>query len=191
MPLVKNIEIKYDKKTRKLSWTQPIENEEFEYTIYIDKINTLKKLGYTLCSIAEVTKLGHYYQVIKTEDTDPHFTVPPLGKDYEDFDVVIIAEQTNKGKVTVMSPVYDSNGNSNIDEDDDNGGSNVGLIVLIIILSVVIIAGAILAFVIYRKYKSQGVVSQKNKETSMALINSTKNDKLVESQARETNQIDP
>ena len=75
--------------------------------------------------------------------------------------------------------------------DDDDGGSNTGLIVLIIILSVVIIAGAILAFIIYRQYKSKGVVTQKNKETSMALINSAKNDKLVESQARETNQIDP
>ena len=192
IPVVRKIEIKYDKKSRELSWTQPIENEEFEYTIYIDKINTLKKLGYTLCSIAEVSKLGHYYQVITTEDTTPHFTVPPLGKDYEDFDVVIIAEQTNKGKVTVMSPVYDSNGNSNQGgSDDDDGGSNTGLIVLIIILSVVIIAGAILAFIIYRQYKSKGVVTQKNKETSMALINSAKNDKLVESQARETNQIDP
>ena len=91
-----------------------------------------------------------------------------------------------------MSPVYDSNGNSNQGgSDDDDGGSNTGLIVLIIILSVVIIAGAILAFIIYRQYKSKGVVTQKNKETSMALINSAKNDKLVESQARETNQIDP
>ena len=58
-------------------------------------------------------------------------------------------------------------------------------------MSLVIIAGAIFAFIIYRKYKSEVEVSKKNKETSMALIKSTKNDKLVESQATETNQIDP
>ena len=195
IPTVRDIEIKYDKNSRNLTWNQPIENEEFEYTIYIDKIDTLKKLGYTLCSIAEVSKLGHYYQVITTDERDPRFTVPPLGKEYDDFDVVIIAEQTSKGKLTVMSPVYDSYGNSNNEDDDDDGdkksSSNTGLLVLIVILSLVIVCGAILAFIIYRKYKSQGIVTQKNKETSMALINSTKNDKLIESQARETNQIDP
>jgi hypothetical protein len=194
-PLVKDIVFNYDKDSKKLNWTQPIENEEFKYTIYIDKINNIKKREYTLCDIAEVSKLAHYSEVLTTDSNNPEFTVPDLGKDYEDFDVIIVAEQVNEGQLTILSPVYNSNGETYdgpADDDDDNGGSsNTGLIVLIVILSVVIIAGAIFAFIIYRKYKSQGEVTQKKKETSMALITGTNNDKLVESQAQERNQIDP
>ncbi len=54
-----------------------------------------------------------------------------------------------------------------------------------------IVAGAIIAFILYRKYKSEGEVQKKNKETSMALLNSAKKDKLIESAAQENNQIDP
>ena len=192
-PLVKNIEIEYNKNSRLLSWNQPIENEEFKYTIYIDKMGTLQKLAYTLCDIVDVTKLGHFSEVITTDIDNPSFPVPNIGKDYEDFDVIIIAEQMNRGKLTIMSAVYDSNGESHGEEidDDKDSGSNTGLIVLIIILSVIIIAGAIFAFIVYRKYKSKGEISQKNKATSMALIKSTQNDKLVESAAQEPNQVDP
>ena len=59
-PLVYDIKFDYDKDTKILNWTQPIENEEFKYTIYIDKINNIKKREYTLCDIAEVSKLAHY-----------------------------------------------------------------------------------------------------------------------------------
>ena len=192
-----DIEINFDNKTRLLNWSQPIIDERFIYTIYIDKNGTLQKLGYTLCDIAEVTKLAHYSKQIETDSRTPNFTVPSLGDEYNLFAVIILAEQVNKGKLTILSPVYDSSGNSYIppspnDNDGDGGSSNnTNLIILIIILSVIIIAGAIFAFVIYRKYKSKGVVDKNKKETSMALIKSTKNDKLVESQAQETNQIDP
>jgi hypothetical protein len=192
-----DIEINFDNKTRLLNWTQPIEDERFIYTIYIDKNGTLQKLGYTLCDIAEVTKLAHYSKQIETDSRTPNFTVPSLGDEYNLFAVIILAEQVNKGKLTILSPVYDSSGNSYIppspnDNDGDGGSSNnTNLIILIIILSVIIIAGAIFAFVIYRKYKSKGVVDKNKKETSMALIKSTKNDKLVESQAQENNEIDP
>ena len=150
-------------------------------------------MAYTLCDIVDVTKLGHFSEVITTDIDNPSFPVPNIGKDYEDFDVIIIAEQMNRGKLTIMSAVYDSNGESHGEEidDDKDSGSNTGLIVLIIILSVIIIAGAIFAFIVYRKYKSKGEISQKNKATSMALIKSTQNDKLVESAAQEPNQVDP
>ena len=199
-PLVYDIEISYNKKSRLLSWNQPIENEEFEYTIYIDKKGVLDKLGYTLCDIVDVSKLGHFSEVITSDIKNPSLTVPNLGKEYEEFDVIIIAQQLYKGKLTIMSAVYDQDGtpydDKGGDNDDDdpnkkNPGNNTGLIVLIIILSVIIIAGAIFAFIVYRRYKSKGEIIQKNKETSMALIKSTKNEKLVESQAQETNQIDP
>ena len=196
-PLVNDIKINYDKKSKLLSWNQPILEEEFQYTIYIDKIGTLKRLGYTLCDIVDVTKLGHFSEVIATDDKNPSFVVPYIGKEYEDFDIIIIAEQVNKGKLTIMSAVYNSNGESyddgdqGGDSDEKKSGNNIGLIILIIILSVIIIAGAIFALIVYRRYKRKGEINKKNKETSMALIKSTKNEKLVESQAQETNQIDP
>ena len=61
-----------------------------------------------------------------------------------------------------MSPVYnqdgipyDNKGEDDDDSDEKNSGNNIGLIVLIIILSVIIIAGAIFAFIVYRRYKSK------------------------------------
>ena len=198
-PKIKDIEINYDKNTYFLNWTQPIENEKFKYTIYIDKINNLKNKSYTLCSIVDFSKLGHYSQVITTDNNNPNITIdfdkPELGDQYKDFDVIILAEQVNLGKITILSSVYDSSGKKSDDDivpvDDDDSNSNTGLIILIAILSVIIIAGAIFGFMIYRKYKSQGTIDKTKKETSMALIKSTKTDKLVESQAQETNQIDP
>jgi len=193
---VNEIVVNFDNKTRLLNWTQPIEDEEFDYTIYIEQNGTLQNLGYTLCDIAEVTKLGHYSLKITTASRTPNITVPKLESKYDVFAVIIVAEQLNNGKLTLLSPVYDSTGNSydnkgKSTDDDNDDSSNTGLIILIIILSLIIIAGAIFAFFIYRKYKSQGVVDKNKKETSMALIKSTKNDKLIESQAQETNQIDP
>lgn len=37
------IVIKYNHDTQLLDWTQPLINENFNYTIYIDKINLIKK----------------------------------------------------------------------------------------------------------------------------------------------------
>ena len=197
-PLINDIKIAFNKETRVLNWTQPIENEEFKYTVYFDKIKTLAKFGFTLCNVAEEEKLASFSEIVTTDSNNPSLVVPDYGKEYKEFDTIIVAEQVNKGQITILSAVYDSNGHSSDDKDggdsDDSSSTtstNTGLIVLIIILSLVIIAGAIFAFIIYRKYKSEGEVSKKNKETSMALIKSTKNDKLVESQAAETNQIDP
>jgi hypothetical protein len=207
-PIIKEINITYNNDTRELSWNQPIEDEEFKYTIYIDKKDTLTKLGYTLCSIVDVTKLAYFSEIVTSNDKNLSFIVPELGKDYIEFESLIVAEQVNKGKITILSEVFESEIDKEEEEEDDddehksstpnNDGDNdqpsnnsTSLIVLIVILSIVIIAGGIFAFIIYRKYKSQGEISEKNKATSMALINSTKNDKLLESQARESNQIDP
>jgi len=198
-PLVKDIDFSYNNNTHLLNWTQPIENEEFQYTIYIDKLNNIKKQGYTLCSITDVSKLAHYSEVLRTNSKTPNITIDfskPELQGYEEFDVIIVAEQVNKGKLSILSVVYNSNGESYDGDSEsivpgDNSGNNTGLIVLIIILSLALLAGGIAAFILYYKYKSKGEVNKKNKETSMALIKSTKNEKLVESQAQENNQIDP
>ena len=198
-PNIKDIEINYNKNTHILNWTQPIDKEEFKYIIYVDKKGNMEKQKYTLCSIVDISKLGHYNEILTTDSSEPQITLdfnkPELGDDYKDFDVLIIAEQVNFGKITILSNVYDSDGKKSEDNQDNDGenekNSNIGLIILIGILSFAIIVGLIISFIIYKKYLSKGVVSDKNKETSMALIQSAQNEKLVESQARETNQNEP
>ena len=198
---IKDIEISYDNETHLLNWTQPIKGEEFKYIIYLDKMDSLKEKDYTLCTLTEGTKLGHYSEIITTATQNPNITIdfskPELGQEYKDFDVIIVAEQINKGQITILSTVYDSEGNkkdepqpepdSDGNNDDGGSGSKIGLFVVIGVLAVAIIAGAIFAFIIYRKYKSRGEISKKTKETSMALINSAKGN-LLTSQG---SQIDP
>ena len=186
-----------------MDWTQPLINENFNYTIYIDKINQIKKQNYTLCDIAEVSKLGHHTDTKVSKERNPNITldfakweIDP--KTYGEFDIIIIAEQLEKQKLTFMSATYDSMGGNNEEPDKkeeeeeeppnppDDGG-NVGLIVVISILSVVIIAGIIAAVFIFMKYRKKTKVIEENKQTSMALLNSTQQDKLVESQV----QVDP
>ena len=117
------------------------------------------------------------------------FSQPDLGPDYGEFDIIIVAEQLEKQKFTFISATYDSLGNSNEDPDDsdDTPGNKTGLIVIISILSVVIIGGGIAAVLIYLKFRKKVQVTEQNKQTSMALLNSTKQEKLVESQV----QVDP
>ena len=190
-PYVEKMKIGYDEKNKRINWTQPILNEEFKYTIYVDKIGSIKNKKYTLCDIVDTSKLGRYSQVLTTSESNPNITLDfskPDLVDCTEFDVIIVAEQTNKGKLTLLSPVYNSKGESSDDEEEgndepDDGGSNTGLIVIIAILVVIIIGGGIAAFFIIRKYRSKGVVIEDGKATSMAMLGSTKNEKLVESQA--------
>jgi hypothetical protein len=190
------IQISYDNVTQNLTWTSPIPNEKFEYHIYIDKIGVIKKQNYTLCHIAEVTKLGHHeiVWVSDSKNTTKHinFSDPDLGPDYGDFDIIIVAEQLEKQKFTFISPTYDSKGGHDEDPDSDSPDDKppdgkTGLIVIISIISVVIIGGTIAGVLIFLKYRKKAQIIEQNKQTSMALINSTKQDKLVESQV----QVDP
>ena len=194
----RQIEISYNNETNNLSWTQPIKNQVFEYQIYIDKIGVIRKQNYTLCHIAEVTKLGHHKEFLKTDSETPFikidFSQPDLGPNYGDFDIIIVAEQMDKQKFTFLSPTYNSKGehdgdesDSDVEPSDEPTGTSTGLIVIISILSVVIIGGGIAGVLIFLKYRKKAQIIQQNKETSMALINSTKQEKLVESQV----QVDP
>ena len=189
-PNIKSIKFKYNSKTHMLNWTQPIENEEFKYNLYIDKIDNIKNKGYTLCSIVDITKLGRYNEIIKTNSSTPYtildFTKPEL-IEFTDFDVIVIAEQINNGKLTILSPVYNSKGESSDDDKDkgdniNNRESNTGLIIVIIVLSLIIIGGGVAAFFIIRKYKAKGMMVNDGKATSMAMLGNTPNEKLVESQ---------
>ena len=180
----RKITIGYNRETQVLNWTQPLINEKFNYTIYIDKIDQIKRQKYTLCSIAEVTKLAHHKENLVSDSRTPNktlnFSDPDLGPDFGEFDVVIIAEQMEKQKFIFMSDTYDSLGQNDDDEVED-GGNKTGLVVVISILSVIIIVGGVAAVLIYMKYRKKGRVIEQNKQTSMALLNSTQQEKLTES----------
>ena len=188
------IEIKYDRQNKNLTWTPPLIKSKFEYHIYIDKIGVIKKQNYTLCHIAEVTKLGHHREIVVSDSITPYkelnFSQPDLGPDYGEFDIIIVAEQLEKQKFTFISATYDSLGNNDEDPDDPlppGEGGKTGLIVIISILSIVIIGGGVAGVLIFLKYRKKAQVIAQNKQTSMALLNSTSQGKLVESQV----QVDP
>ena len=195
----RKIEVEYNNQTRYLSWTQPLMNENFNYTLYFDKINNIKKQNYTLCHIAEVTRLSHNFISLVTNSRNPNITVDysKIGlKEDEQFDVIIVAEQTDKQKFTFISATYDSLGGNNDESPEEETDkppetkepeSKTGLIVVISILSVVIIGGGIAAVLIFMKYRKKTRIIEENKQTSMALLGSTQQDKLVESQV----QVDP
>ena len=188
------VKITYHKDTNTLNWTQPLQGQNFTYTLFFSKIDKIKDQHYTLCNTTTGSKLGDIKAIISTDSRTPGINLDtdlPDVKALGDFDVIIIAEEVGDFKLTLISATYDSNGGNTepsptteILGDDDN---NTGLIVLISILSVVIIGGIIVAAFIFYKYKSKGQVIKENKQTSMALLNSTKEDKLVESQV----QVDP
>ena len=193
-PNIYNIRFNYSSSTHYLNWTQPIVGQEFKYTIYIDKIDNIKNKGYTLCSIVDNPKLARYSEILTTDIRNPHITIDfskPDLVDCQEFDVIVLAEQTKNGKLTILSPVYNSKGESSDDNNEGKGDepkteeppNNTGLIVVVVILSIVIIGGGIAAFFIIRKYRSKGTMVTDGKATSMAMLGSTKNEKLVESQA--------
>ena len=118
------IVIKYDSSTHNLSWTTPLINEKFEYQIYIDKIGVIRKQNYTLCHIAEVSKLGHHKEILKSDSKNPSlildFSKPDLGPNFGEFDIIIVAEHLEKQKFTFISATYDSTGHSDDDESDES-----------------------------------------------------------------------
>ena len=189
------IKITYDENKKMLNWTQPIQDQNFTYTLFFNKIDVMKKQYFTLCNTTTGSKLGEYKTIISTNSKTPGLDIGKERSDmlneYGDFDVIIIAEEVGEFKITLISATYDSKGGNNepapsneiIGDDDDN----TGLVVLISILSVVIIGGIIVAAFIFYKYRSKGQVIKENKQTSMALLNSTKEEKMVES----TVQVDP
>ena len=173
--IVRDIKFDYNKDSHVLNWTQPIEDEEFQYTI-----STLNP--YVMFKNYYNDDLINYYVGFRTVELN--------------FDVIIVAEQINNGKLTILSPVYNSNGESSEEGggesvEPSNDSNSTGLIVLIVILSIALVGGGIAAFILFYTYTKKGQVNSGNKATSLALIKSQQDGKLVESQAQEPNQIDP
>ena len=127
-PTIENIAFSYNASEKKLEWTQPIKNEEFRYDIYIDKINNIKDKNYTLCSLVDMTKFGRFHDNITTDSNKPfyiiNFNVSELNN-LTDFDVIIVAQQLNNGKLIFLSPVYNSKEESS-DEPSDRSDATDG-----------------------------------------------------------------
>ena len=170
-PVVKDIEVSFDGDTKSLFFTQPIENEEFKYTIYLDKKGNLQNQAFTLCSFAEISKLAHYTKSIisnkEKESITLDFNENAL-KGYESFDVLVLAEGVNNGKIMVLSNIYS---HSIIYED---GPSNLVLIIVLIILALLLVGGGIAVFIFLQKYKKKSHIQAKT--TSLAMVsNKTEN----------------
>jgi hypothetical protein len=192
-PKIEKIKFEYNTQSQILKWTPPINGQKFTYTIYVDKIYNIRDKKYTLCSIVGTTKLGRYSETLTTDSLDPQitldFTKPDL-IECKEFDVIVVAEQTDLGKLTILSAVYNSKGeysdeesNGNNKDKEEEPSSSTGLIVVIVILSIIIVGGGIAAFFIIRKYRSKGMISTDGKATSMAMLGNNQSDKLLESQA--------
>ena len=151
-PIIQKIEISFNSGTHELSFNTPISGEEIKYTIYIDKKDYLKKQNYTLCSIVEVSKLAHYSQSMKSQEDNVvvkiDFDQEEL-KGYEYFDLLILAEEVNRGKLMILSDVYQNY----IDGAGD--GPKTSLIIILSILGVVLIGGGVFAYFCIKKLRTK------------------------------------
>ena len=178
-PNVKKISIKYQ--NNKLNFTQPIAGEEFNYTILIDKRGSIKELGYTLCNFTKGGSKAYYTAYVTSSAEEVSYEIDFSGdlEDYKDFEVLILAQETNNGKMMILSDIYSPNDNS------DGSGTRTALIIIIIVLVLVCITGGIAIFLYLRKLKSRPVGAVASKPTDIADIDSAEaGQKLVESMSQ-------
>ena len=147
------------------------------------KNNELKNKEITLCDVSEASKLAHYTKVITSKEENPNieldFSSSEL-KGYDNFDILIIAEQLNNAKLLFLSDILSNNSSEN-----SGTSSNFGLIIVIALLSILLVVGGVIAILILRKYKGDGSIKNviDAKSTSMSDLSGTKNEKLIASQA--------
>ena len=158
------IKIKYDRDSKILSWVQPLQDQIFTYTIFFDKIDTMKSKYYTLCNTTSGSILGSIKKVITTDSREPNISIEtdaPEVKNLGEFDVVIIAEEIGDFKITIISATYDSFGGNN-EEDPNNkiiGDNNDKTVfIIILIISAAIVIGIIVLIFIICKYKKKRAI---------------------------------
>ena len=155
-PLIKEFDIKYNSKITTITFNQPIQGENFNYTILVDKKGNLEKQAYTLCSIVESTKLAHYSYTFNSSEETVSFKIDfqqEILKGYEEFSLLIIAEELDNGKLILMSDVYSYSIPKDEKKSDEEEGenSNKTLIIVIIILLIVIVIGLMISIYFIRK----------------------------------------
>ena len=179
-PVVNDIEIKFDKE-KTLTFTQPIENSKFKYTIYLDKRGNLQSKNYTLCSVVENTKIAYYTTSVTSDKKTVEVTLDFNNRrleDYKKFDLLILAEELDNGRIMVLSDIYQSSQSSK-----GSGSSNLILIIILIILALLLVGGGIAAFILLRKYKERPDKDKLDaKQTSLAMVEN-KNEQMITSTA--------
>ena len=184
----------FDKNKGILRFNQPIKGEEFSYSIFVDKQGNLLNQNITICTIFELEKVAHYTEVIAKSaeefvSVQLDFKSEEL-KEYKDLDVLVFAQQINKGGVLLLSEVktYHYKGDSN-----GQNGRNIVLVIILVSLAIVLVIGGILIFICLRKLKNkpmENVIIAK--PTNLEDIESAnKGEKMLESMAQSQAQENP
>jgi hypothetical protein len=150
-PVVDDLKVSFNPEDNALHFNQPIEGEEFKYTVYLDKRGTLVNQAYTLCSVAENTKLAHYSGSVTSKEGSVSFPLDfklPELVDYKSFDVLVLAEQVNNGKLMILSSILS---HTIIVEES----SNTVLVVVLVVLAILLVLGGIFIFICLRKIKNK------------------------------------
>ena len=182
-PAVEDISLRFMKANNTLVFNTPIQYEEINYTIYVDHKGSLGGKILNLCNVTENTKLAHYSkEVTSAEDT----VYVPLDfnsgelKNYKEFDIVVLAQEINNGKLRILSDVITARSHK-----ADEG--NTELIIIIVVLTVILICGGIAVFIFLRKYKNAPNSKKLDaKQTSLAMVDN-ENEKMIMSTATEKN----
>ena len=188
---VKPISIKYEDK--KIIFNQPIVNEQFKYTILIDKKDNIKNQQYTLCSFAKKGRFAPLTIELTSAEreikVDFDFEKDKELEDFKEFDALVLAEETGYGKMMILSDIF----TSDKDKSDDSSAkqTRTALIVVIIVLSVICILGGVAVFLYLRKLKSQPRRAIIAKPTDFSDIEGTDQEKLVESMSKSVSMETP
>ena len=185
-PYVEEITLSFNRSSSSITFNQPIANEEFKYTIYIDHKGNLKEKNFNLCSVVENSKLAHYTKIFNSSEATIieaiDFNSEEL-KDYKEFDLMILAEQINNGKMMFLSNVLQ--GRAKADEEENT--TRTWLIVIIVVLTVLLIGGGIFLFICLKRYKNKPNNKKLDaKQTSLAMVDN-ENEKMIMSTATEKN----
>ena len=182
-PNVKPITIEY--KDKKIIFTQPIVNEQFKYTLYIDKKDNIRNKKYTLCSFADEGRFAPLTIELTTAEraikVDFDIENNKELEEYKLFDVLILAKEIDKGKLWILSDIYS---NKPTPEDPESKQTRTALIVVIIVLSVICILGGVAVFLYVRKLKSQPRGAIIAKPTDFSDLDGMNQEKLVESMSK-------
>ena len=181
-PVVRDINVTFDPSTSELSFSQPIDKEAFNYTIYLDRKDNLKKKSITLCTIASLSKIAHYTYYYNSDKSNNKFKLDfekEIGEEYESFDVLVLAEEFENGKLMVLSNVYQ------YDKNADDGTTSTALVIILILLAIILLVGAALIYICLRRLQNKPMENViVAKPTNLDDISSAnKGEKMLESMA--------
>ena len=186
-PDVKKISLSFNRTSNTLKFNQPIQNEEFNYTIYVDYRDRLKNQNITLCSVAENTKLARYSKTINSAEEKIEETIDFNSnelKDFTNYDMLVLATQINNGKLMILSNLIQGNLPRGGEGDNE---TKTELIIIIVVLTVILICGGIIIFICLKRYKNKPNSKKLDaKQTSLAMVDN-ENEKMIMSTATEKN----